>query len=64
MIWTGSLYLYVHTFFFWLTMVDISTLGWLILWCSHRVRRTTVSEFESKPRGPVGLLPESICSDA
>jgi hypothetical protein len=38
--------------------------GWFILWCSHRVRRATASEFASKPRSPVGLLPESIRPDA
>jgi hypothetical protein len=38
--------------------------GRLILWCSHRVRGSKDSGFESKPRRPVGLLPESIRSDA
>jgi Family of unknown function (DUF6535) len=50
---------------FFLGRVDVTLiLGWLIFGCSHRVCRATDSEFTSKPRRPVGLLPESIRSDA
>ena len=51
--------------FFWPTRVDVTLpLGRLILCCSYRLRRTTDSEFESEPRRPVGLLPESIRPNA
>jgi hypothetical protein len=47
-----------------LSPVDVTLIpGWLIFWCSHRVRRATNSKYASKPRGPVGLLPESNRSD-
>ena len=64
----GSLYSYVHVFFQ-LTMVDIvlrfgDSPGWFILWSTHRVCRTPDPEFASKPRKPVGILSESIRSDA
>jgi hypothetical protein len=50
--------------FFWPTKVDVILIsGWLVLWRSYRIRRATDSEFASKPRKPVGLLPESIRSD-
>jgi hypothetical protein len=51
--------------FFGSTRVDVTlNPGWLILWGSHSVRRSKDSGFESKPCRPVGLLPESIRSDA
>ena len=59
--------IFVCARFFWSTGVDVTvtpTPGWLVLWCSHRFRRATNSESESKSRRPVGLLPESIRSDA
>ena len=63
----GSLYLYVHVFSGQavLILVNLTLIqGWLILCCSHRLRRATDSEFASKPRRPVGLLPEAVRSDA
>ena len=57
--------IFVCARFFWSTGVDVTpTPGWLVLWCSHRIRRATDSEFESKSCRPVGLLPESIRPDA
>ena len=57
--------IFVCARFFWSTKIDVILIsGWLILWRSHRIRRSTDSEFASKPRRPVGLLPESIRSDA
>jgi len=57
--------IFVCACFFWSTWVDVTpTLGWFILRCSHRVRRAKDSGFESKPRRPVSLLPESIRSNA
>ena len=51
--------IFVCAGFFWSTRVDITiNPGRLIRWCSHRVRRSKDSGFESKPGGPVGLLRE------
>ena len=60
-----SVLIFVCASFFWSTKVDvILPPGRLVLWCSHRLRCATDSDFASKPRRPVGLLPGSICSDS
>ena len=60
-----SVLIFVCANFFGSTSVDVTvTPGWLVLWCSHRVRRATASEFASELCKPVCLLPESIRSDS
>ena len=57
--------LFVCACFCWFARVDVTlALGWFILCCSRRVHRAKDEEFECDPRKPVGLLPESIRSDA
>ena len=63
-----TILVFVCACFFWSTKcsrVDIALIpGWFIIWCSHGVCRTKDSGFATQPRKSVGLLPESICSDA
>ena len=57
--------IFVCAIFFLSTRVNVTiNPGRLIRWCSHRVRCSKDSGFESEPRRSVGLLPESINSDA
>jgi hypothetical protein len=57
--------IFVCANFFGSAEVDVTLIpGRLILCCSHRVRRAKDSGFESQSRKPIGILPESIRSDA
>jgi len=52
--------IFVCTCYSFLARVNVTLiLGWFILCCSHRVRRTKNPRFESEPCRPVSLLPES-----
>jgi hypothetical protein len=60
-----AILIFVCASFFCSASVDVNLIpGWFILCCSHRVRRPKDPGFESKPRRPVSILPESNCSYA
>ena len=42
----------------------LPTLGWFILRCHHCIRRAQDTGSESRPRGPISLLPATIHSDS
>src|SRR6266567_3050573 len=55
--------IFVCAYFFHSASVDVNLIpGWFTLCCSHRVCHPKDSEFESGPRRPVSLLPESNSS--
>ena len=57
--------IYVCACFSWSAKADVTfVLGWFILCYSHRIRRAEDSGFKNKPRRPIGLLSESVRSDA